>query len=162
MKTRAAVAFEAKKPLEIIELDLEGPKAGEVLVEIKATGICHTDAYTLDGLDSEGIFPSILGHEGAGIVCEVGAGVTSVKPGDHVVLCWAPACGVCAPCREGRAVLCDRVERVTFRNKLPSGAARLRARGQNVAPFLGTACFSDFVIVPDAGTIPVPADVPFE
>ena len=85
MKTRAAVAFEAKKPLEIVELDLEGPKADEVLVEIKATGICHTDAYTLDGFDSEGIFPSILGHEGAGIVREVGAGVTSVKPGDHVI-----------------------------------------------------------------------------
>jgi len=87
MKTRAAVAFEAKKPLEIVEVDLEGPKAGEVLVEIKATGICHTDAYTLDGFDSEGIFPSILGHEGAGIVREVGAGVTSVKVGDHVIRC---------------------------------------------------------------------------
>ena len=92
MKTRAAVAFEAKKPLEIIELDLEGPKAGEVLVEIKATGICHTDAYTLDGFDSEGIFPSILGHEGAGIVREVGPGVTSVKPGDHVIPLYTPEC----------------------------------------------------------------------
>ena len=90
MKTRAAVAFEAKKPLEIVEVDLEGPKAGEVLVEIKATGICHTDAYTLDGFDSEGIFPSILGHEGAGIVREVGAGVLSVKPGDHVIITGNP------------------------------------------------------------------------
>src|SRR5258706_3378895 len=162
MKTRAAVAFEAKKPLEIVELDLEGPKAGEVLVEIKATGICHTDAYTLDGFDSEGIFPSILGHEGAGIVREVGAGVTSVKPGDHVVLCWAPACGECAPCREGRTVLCDRVEKVTFRNKLPSGASRLHARDQDVSPFLGTACFSDFVVVPEGGAIPVDRTVPFD
>ena len=92
MKTRAAVAFEAKKPLEIVELDLEGPKAGEVLVEIMATGICHTDSYTLDGLDSEGIFPSILGHEGAGIVREVGAGVTSVVPGDHVIPLYTPEC----------------------------------------------------------------------
>src|SRR3954463_1998795 len=92
MKTRAAVAFEAKKPLEIVELDLEGPKAGEVLVEIKATGICHTDAYTLDGFDSEGIFPSVLGHEGAGIVREVGAGVSSVKPGDHVIPLYTPEC----------------------------------------------------------------------
>ena len=98
MKTRAAVAFEAKKPLEIVELDLEGPKAGEVLVEIKATGICHTDAYTLDGFDSEGIFPSILGHEGAGIVREVGAGVTSVKPGDHVIPLYTPECRQCKCC----------------------------------------------------------------
>jgi S-(hydroxymethyl)glutathione dehydrogenase/alcohol dehydrogenase len=90
MKTRAAVAFEAKKPLEIVELDLEGPKAGEVLVEIMATGVCHTDAYTLDGLDSEGLFPSVLGHEGAGIVREVGPGVTSVKPGDHVIPLYTP------------------------------------------------------------------------
>ena len=98
MKTRAAVAFEAKKPLEIVEVDLEGPKAGEVLVEIKATGICHTDAYTLDGFDSEGIFPSILGHEGAGIVREVGAGVTSVKPGDHVIPLYTPECRQCKSC----------------------------------------------------------------
>ena len=98
MKTRAAVAFEAKKPLEIVELDLEGPKAGEVLVEIMATGICHTDAYTLDGFDSEGIFPSILGHEGAGVVREVGAGVTSVKPGDHVIPLYTPECRQCKSC----------------------------------------------------------------
>ena len=98
MKTRAAVAFEAKKPLEIVEVDLDGPRAGEVLVEIMATGVCHTDAYTLDGLDSEGIFPSILGHEGAGIVREVGPGVTSVKPGDHVIVCLTFHCGHCQRC----------------------------------------------------------------
>ena len=98
MKTRAAVAFEAKQPLEIVELDLEGPKAGEVLVEIMATGICHTDAYTLDGLDSEGLFPSVLGHEGAGIVREVGAGVTSVAPGDHVIPLYTPECRQCKSC----------------------------------------------------------------
>ncbi len=98
MKTRAAVAFEAKKPLEIVEVDLEGPKAGEVLVEIKATGVCHTDAYTLDGLDSEGLFPSILGHEGAGVVVEVGAGVTSVAVGDHVIPLYTPECRQCKSC----------------------------------------------------------------
>ncbi len=102
MKTRAAVAFEAKKPLEIVEVDLEGPKAGEVLVEIMATGICHTDAYTLDGFDSEGIFPSILGHEGAGVVREVGPGVTSVKPGDHVIPLYTPECRQCKTCLSAR------------------------------------------------------------
>src|SRR6266516_18919 len=109
MKTRAAVAFEAKKPLEIVEVDLEGPKAGEVLVEIKATGICHTDAYTLDGFDSEGIFPSILGHEGAGIVREVGPGVTSVKPGDHVIPLYTPECRQCKSCLSGKTNLCTSI-----------------------------------------------------
>jgi S-(hydroxymethyl)glutathione dehydrogenase/alcohol dehydrogenase len=109
MKTRAAVAFEAKKPLEIVELDLEGPKAGEVLVEIMATGICHTDAYTLDGLDSEGLFPSVLGHEGAGIVREVGAGVTSVKPGDHVIPLYTPECRQCKSCLSGKTNLCTAI-----------------------------------------------------
>ncbi|MDX1292236.1 MAG: alcohol dehydrogenase catalytic domain-containing protein, partial [Hyphomonas sp.] len=109
MKTRAAVAFEAKKPLEIVELDLEGPKAGEVLVEIMATGICHTDAYTLDGLDSEGIFPSVLGHEGAGIVREVGAGVTSVQPGDHVIPLYTPECRQCKSCLSGKTNLCTAI-----------------------------------------------------
>ena len=98
MKTRAAVAFEAKRPLEIVEVDLQGPRAGEVLIEIKATGICHTDAYTLDGLDSEGIFPSILGHEGAGVVVEVGPGVTSVVVGDHVIPLYTPECRQCKSC----------------------------------------------------------------
>src|SRR5579864_8799985 len=109
MKTRAAVAFEAKKPLEIVELDLEGPKAGEVLVEIKATGICHTDAYTLDGFDSEGLFPSILGHEGAGIVREVGVGVTSVKPGDHVIPLYTPECRQCKSCLSQKTNLCTAI-----------------------------------------------------
>jgi len=111
MKTRAAVAFEAKRPLEIVELDLDGPKAGEVLVEIKATGICHTDAYTLDGFDSEGIFPSILGHEGAGIVREVGAGVMSVKPGDHVIPLYTPECRQCKSCLSGRPIFAPRSAR---------------------------------------------------
>src|SRR5206468_3983613 len=106
--------------------------------------------------------PVVLGHEGAGIVREVGPRVASASPGDHVVLCWAPACGECPPCREGRAVLCDRLEKVTYRNKLPSGAARLHARGRDVAPFLGTACFSSFVVVPSDAVVPVSKDVPFD
>jgi S-(hydroxymethyl)glutathione dehydrogenase/alcohol dehydrogenase len=106
--------------------------------------------------------PVALGHEGAGIVREVGPGVTRVAVGDHVVLCWAPPCGDCAPCREGRAVLCDRVEKVTFRNRLPAGQSRLHARDRDVATFLGTACFADFVVVPETGAVPVPRDVPFE
>ena len=109
MKTRAAVAFEAKKPLEIVELDLEGPKEGEVLVEIKATGICHTDAYTLDGLDSEGLFPSILGHEGAGIVRELGAGVKSVTVDDHVIPLYTPECRECKTCLSQKSNLCTAI-----------------------------------------------------
>ncbi|MBV9548498.1 MAG: alcohol dehydrogenase catalytic domain-containing protein, partial [Alphaproteobacteria bacterium] len=109
MKSRAAIAFEAKKPLELVEVDLEGPKAGEVLVEIMATGICHTDAYTLDGFDSEGLFPSILGHEGAGVVREVGAGVTSVKPGDHVIPLYTPECRQCKSCLSGKTNLCTAI-----------------------------------------------------
>ena len=120
-------------------------RPGRRMVEIKAAGVCHSDLHPALGDGRE--TPLVLGHEGAGIVREVGPSVTHLRRGDHVVLCWAPACGVCPPCREGRAVLCDRVEKVSFRNKLPSGAARLHARGQDVAPFLGTPCFPDFVVV---------------
>ena len=109
MKTRAAVAFQAKQPLEVVELDLEGPRAGEVLVEIKATGVCHTDAYTLDGLDSEGLFPSILGHEGAGVVVEVGPGVTSVAVGDHVIPLYTPECRQCKSCLSRKTNLCTAI-----------------------------------------------------
>src|SRR5690554_5461845 len=109
MKTRAAVAFEAGKPLEIVELDLEGPKAGEVLIEIKATGICHTDDFTLSGADPEGLFPAVLGHEGAGVVVEVGAGVTSVAPGDHVIPLYTPECRECYSCRSGKTNLCTAI-----------------------------------------------------
>src|SRR5450756_1169024 len=130
MKTRAAVAFEAKKPLEIIELDLDGPKAGEVLVEIKATGICHTDAYTLDGFDSEGIFPSILGHEGAGIVMEVGEGVTSVKPGDHVIPLYTAECGECLFCKSGKTNLCVSVRATQGKGVMPDGTSRFSYNGQ--------------------------------
>jgi S-(hydroxymethyl)glutathione dehydrogenase/alcohol dehydrogenase len=161
MDIQAAILWEQSTPLSVEAAVLDGPGPGEVLVEMKAAGVCHSDLHPARG-DWPAKTPLALGHEGAGIVREVGAGVTRMRPGDHVVLCWAPACGECAPCREGRAALCDRVEKVSFRNKLPSGAARLHARGQDIAPFLGTACFSDFVVVPEAGAIPVPADVPFD
>ena len=161
MNIQAAILWEQSTPLSVEAAVLDAPGAGEVLVEMKAAGVCHSDLHPARG-DWPAKTPLVLGHEGAGIVREVGAGVTRMRPGDHVVLCWAPACGQCAPCREGRAALCDRVEKVSFRNKLPSGAARIHARGQDVAPFLGTACFSDFVVIPEAGAIPVPADVPFD
>ena len=137
MKTRAAVAFEAKKPLEIVELDLEGPKAGEVLVEIKATGICHTDAYTLDGFDSEGIFPSILGHEGAGIVREVGAGVTSVKPGDHVIPLYTPECRQCKSCLSQKTNLCTAIRATQGKGVMPDGTSRFSYKGKTDLPLHG-------------------------
>src|SRR5258705_12945669 len=133
MQINAAILWEQGKPLSVEKAELEAPRAGEVLVEVKAAGVCHSDLHPARG-DWPAKTPLVLGHEGAGIVREIGPSVTSVKPGDHVVLCWAPACGVCAPCLEGRAVLCDRGEKVTFRNKLPSGASRLHARDQAVAP----------------------------
>ena len=129
MRIDAAVLWEQGRPLSVETAELDGPGAGEVLVEMKAAGVCHSDLHPARG-DWPMKVPVVLGHEGAGIVREVGAGVTSVSPGDHVVLCWAPACGVCPPCRQGRAVLCDRVEKVTFRNNLPSGATHLHARQQ--------------------------------
>jgi S-(hydroxymethyl)glutathione dehydrogenase / alcohol dehydrogenase len=139
MKTRAAVAFEAKTPLEIVEVDLEGPKAGEVLVEIMATGICHTDAYTLDGFDSEGIFPSILGHEGAGIVREVGAGVTSVAPGDHVIPLYTPECRL-----------------------MPDGTSRFSYQGKPIFHYMGCSTFSNFTVLPEIAVAKIRQDAPFK
>jgi S-(hydroxymethyl)glutathione dehydrogenase / alcohol dehydrogenase len=161
MQIAAAILWEQGQPLSVERVDLEGPGPGEVLVEVKAAGVCHSDWHPARG-DWPMKTPVVLGHEGAGIVREVGAGVTALKRDDHVAFCWAPACGECPPCREGRAVLCDRVEKITFRNRLISGASRLRARGQSIAPFLGTACFADAAVVPESGAIKVPADVPFD
>jgi S-(hydroxymethyl)glutathione dehydrogenase/alcohol dehydrogenase len=161
MQIHAAILWEQGQPLSVEPAELDAPGSGEVLVELKAAGVCHSDLHPARG-DWPAKTPLVLGHEGAGIVREVGPSVTTIKPGDHVVLCWAPACGVCPPCLEGRAALCDRVEKVTFRNKLPSGGSRLHARGRDLAPFLGTACFSDLVVVPEAGAIPVAPDIPFD
>ena len=161
MRIQAAVLWEPREPLSVEPAELDAPGPGEVLVEIKAAGVCHSDLHPARG-DWPMKTPVVLGHEGAGIVREVGAGVTKVRLGDHVVLCWAPACGVCAPCREGRFVLCDRAEKTNYRNRLPSGGVRLHARDRDIAPFLGTACFADAVVVAEDGAIPVSRDVPFE
>jgi Zn-dependent alcohol dehydrogenase len=161
MDIRAAILWEAGAPLSIERAELAAPGPGEVLVEIKAAGVCHSDLHAVNG-DWPMRLPLIPGHEGAGVVRETGAGVKRLKPGDRVVLCWAPACGTCPSCVEGRPILCDRVEKTTFRNRMPDGGTRLRARAQEVAPFLGTACFASGVIVPEEGAVAVGDDTPFE
>ena len=162
MKSRAAVAFEAKKPLEIVEVDLEGPKAGEALVEIKATGICHTDAYTLDGFDSEGIFPSILGHEGAGIVREVGAGVTTVKPGDHVIPLYTPECRQCKSCLSRKTNLCTAIRATQGKGLMPDGTSRFSYKGQTLYHYMGCSTFSNFTVLPEIAVAKIREDAPFE
>ncbi|HBM72222.1 MAG TPA: S-(hydroxymethyl)glutathione dehydrogenase, partial [Erythrobacter sp.] len=162
MKTRAAVAFEAKKPLEIVELDLEGPKPGEVLVEIMATGICHTDAYTLDGLDSEGLFPSVLGHEGCGVVREVGAGVTSVKEGDHVIPLYTPECRQCKMCLSGKTNLCSAIRETQGKGLMPDGTTRFSYRGQPIYHYMGCSTFSNFTVLPEIAVAKIREDAPFD
>ena len=162
MKTRAAVAFEAKQPLEIIEIDLEGPKAGEVLVEIMATGICHTDAYTLDGLDSEGKFPCILGHEGAGIVREVGPGVTSVKPGDHVIPLYTPECRQCKSCLSGKTNLCTAIRATQGQGVMPDGTSRFSYKGETIWHYMGCSTFSNFTVLPEIAVAKIREDAPFD
>lgn len=161
MRIQAAILWEQARPLSIEPAELDPPGPGEVLVELRAAGVCHSDLHPARG-DWPMKTPVVLGHEGAGVVREIGPSVTRVAVGDHVVLSWAPACGECPPCREGRAVLCDRVEKVTFRNRLPGGVARLHARGRDVAPFLGTACFADCAVVHETAAIRVPRDVPLD
>jgi S-(hydroxymethyl)glutathione dehydrogenase/alcohol dehydrogenase len=162
MKTRAAVAFEAKKPLEVLEVDLEGPRAGEVLVEIKASGVCHTDAYTLDGLDSEGVFPVILGHEGAGVVLEVGAGVTSVKPGDHVIPLYTPECRQCKSCLSGKTNLCTAIRSTQGKGVMPDGTSRFSYRGQPIFHYMGCSTFSNHTVLPEIAVAKMRADAPFD
>ena len=162
MKTRAAVAFEAKKPLEIVEVDLEGPKEGEVLVEIMATGICHTDAYTLDGFDSEGIFPSILGHEGAGIVREVGPGVTSVKPDDHVIPAYIPECRQCKSCLSRKTNLCTAIRDTQGQGVMPDGTSRFSYKGETIHHYMGCSTFSNFTVLPEIAAAKIRPDAPFD
>ena len=162
MKTRAAVAFEKKRPLEIVEVDLEGPKAGEVLVEIMATGICHTDAYTLDGLDSEGLFPAILGHEGAGIVREIGAGVTSVSPGDHVIPLYTPECRQCKSCLSGKTNLCTAIRQTQGKGLMPDGTTRFSYKGQPIYHYMGCSTFSNFTVLPEISVAKIRKDAPFK
>ena len=162
MKSRAAVAFEAKRPLEIVEVDLEGPRAGEVLVEIMATGICHTDAYTLDGLDSEGLFPSILGHEGAGVVREIGAGVTSVAVGDHVIPLYTPECGTCKTCLSGKSNLCTAIRATQGKGVMPDGTSRFSYKGQMLHHYMGCSTFSNFTVLPEIAVAKIRSDAPFQ
>ncbi len=162
MKTRAAVAFAAKQALEIVELDLDGPRAGEVLVEIMATGICHTDAYTLDGLDSEGLFPSVLGHEGAGIVREIGAGVTSVAVGDHVIPLYTPECRQCKSCLSGKTNLCTAIRATQGRGVMPDGTSRFSYKGTPVFHYMGCSTFSNFTVLPEIAVAKIRPDAPFD
>jgi S-(hydroxymethyl)glutathione dehydrogenase/alcohol dehydrogenase len=162
MKTRAAVAFEAQKPLEIVEVDLEGPKAGEVLVEIKATGLCHTDAYTMSGQDSEGIFPSILGHEGAGVVVEVGPGVTSLKKGDHVIPLYTAECRECDYCLSQKTNLCQKVRATQGKGVMPDGTSRFSYKGQPIYHYMGCSTFSNYTVLPEISLAKVREDAPFE
>jgi S-(hydroxymethyl)glutathione dehydrogenase/alcohol dehydrogenase len=162
MKTRAAVAFAAKTPLEIVEVGLEGPRAGEVLVEIKATGICHTDAYTLEGFDSEGIFPSILGHEGAGVVLEVGPGVTSVKPGDHVIPLYTPECRQCKSCLSRKTNLCTAIRATQGKGLMPDGSSRFTYKGETIFHYMGCSTFSNHTVLPEIAVAKIRADAPFD
>ncbi len=162
MKSRAAVAFEARQPLEIVEVDLEGPKAGEVLVELKATGLCHTDAYTLSGKDSEGLFPVILGHEGAGIVREAGPGVTSVKAGDHVIPLYTPECRQCEMCLSAKTNLCSAIRDTQGRGVMPDGTSRFSYKGQMIHHYMGCSTFSNFTVLPEIAVAKVRADAPFD
>jgi S-(hydroxymethyl)glutathione dehydrogenase/alcohol dehydrogenase len=162
MKTCAAVAFEAKQPLEIVEVDLEGPKTGEVLVEIMATGICHTDAYTLDEFKSEGIFPSILGHEGAGIVREVGPGVTSLKEGDHVTPLYTPECRECKTCTSQKSNLCTSIRTTQGKGLMPDGTSRFSYKGQTIYHYMGCSTFSNYTVLPEIALAKIREDAPFD
>ena len=162
MQTRAAVAHEAGKPLTIETVELAGPEAGEVLVEIKATGICHTDEFTLSGADPEGLFPAILGHEGAGVVMEVGAGVTSVKPGDHVIPLYTPECRQCEYCLSGKTNLCQAIRETQGRGVMPDGTSRFRLGDQPLYHYMGTSTFSNHTVLPEIAVAKVRQDAPFE
>lgn len=162
MKTRAALALKANSPLVIETIDLEGPKAGEVLVEVMATGVCHTDAFTLSGDDPEGLFPSVLGHEGAGIVREVGAGVTSVKPGDHVIPLYTPECRECDYCLHPKTNLCQSIRSTQGKGLMPDGTSRFSMNGKPLYHYMGTSTFSNFTVMPEIAVAKVREDAPFE
>ena len=162
METRAAIAYEAGKPLTIETVTLAGPKAGEVLVEIKATGICHTDEFTLSGADPEGLFPAILGHEGAGVVVEVGAGVTSVKPGDHVIPLYTPECRQCDYCLSGKTNLCQAIRETQGRGVMPDGTSRFSIGRDSVYHYMGTSTFANHTVLPEIAVAKVREDAPFD
>jgi S-(hydroxymethyl)glutathione dehydrogenase/alcohol dehydrogenase len=162
MDVRAAVAVEAGKKLVIETVQLDGPRAGEVLVEIKATGICHTDKYTLSGQDSEGIFPSILGHEGAGVVVDVGPGVTSLRKGDHVIPLYTPECRECEYCLSRKTNLCVKIRATQGKGVMPDGTSRFSLGGKPIAHYMGTSTFANFTVVPEIALAKVREDAPFD
>src|SRR4030081_3274652 len=162
MDVRAAVAFEAGKPLQVETVQLDGPKAGEVLVEIKATGICHTDEFTLSGADPEGLFPTILGHEGAGVVVEVGAGVTSVAAGDHVIPLYAPECRQCPSCLSRKTNLCTAIRATQGKGVMPQGSSRFSLEGKPLHPYMGCSPFANFTVLPEIAVAKIRKDAPFD
>ncbi|MDA8573950.1 S-(hydroxymethyl)glutathione dehydrogenase/class III alcohol dehydrogenase [Alphaproteobacteria bacterium] len=162
MKTRAAVAVEAGKPLEVLEVDLDGPRAGEVLVEIKATGICHTDEFTLSGADPEGIFPSILGHEGAGVVVETGPGISSVSVGDHVIPLYTPECRQCEYCLSGKTNLCQAIRETQGQGLMPDGSSRFSLNGKPLFHYMGCSTFSNYTVLPEIALAKIRPDAPFD
>jgi S-(hydroxymethyl)glutathione dehydrogenase / alcohol dehydrogenase len=161
MKTRAAVAFEKAKPLEIVELDLDGPKEREALIEIKATGICHTDEFTLSGADPEGLFPAILGHEGAGVVVDVGPGVKSLKKGDHVIPLYTPECRECEYCLNPKTNLCQKIRLTQGKGLMPDGTSRFSYKGRMVHHYMGCSTFSNYTVLPEIALAKVRVDAPF-
>jgi S-(hydroxymethyl)glutathione dehydrogenase / alcohol dehydrogenase len=162
VKVRAAVASKAGDPLEITTVDLDGPKAGEVLVEIKATGVCHTDAFTLSGKDPEGLFPAILGHEGAGVVVETGPGVTTLKPGDHVIPLYIPECRNCPACLSGKTNLCIAIRETQGKGLMPDGTSRFSQAGRMIHHYMGTSTFANYTVVPEIALAKVREDAPFD
>ena len=162
MKSRAAVAFAPGKPLEIVEIEVAPPRAGEVLVRIIATGVCHTDAFTLSGDDPEGVFPSVLGHEGGGVVVEVGEGVTTLRPGDHVIPLYTAECGQCKFCRSGKTNLCQAVRATQGKGLMPDGTTRFSYNGQPIFHYMGTSTFSEYTVVPEISLAKIDAAAPLE
>ena len=162
MDVRAAVAFEAGKPLSIETVQLEGPQAGEVLVEVKATGLCHTDAYTLSGADPEGLFPAIMGHEGAGVVVEVGEDVASVAPGDHVIPLYTPECRQCKFCLSGKTNLCGAIRETQGRGLMPDGSSRFSLGGETLFHYMGTSTFANYTVLPEIAVAKIRQDAPFD
>ncbi len=162
MRVKAAVALEAGKPLQIEEVDLEGPKAGEIMVEIKATGICHTDHFTLSGADPEGLFPAVLGHEGAGVVVEVGAGVNSVKAGDHVIPLYTPECRQCEYCLSGKTNLCQAIRVTQGQGLMPDGTSRFSLNGKTLYHYMGTSTFANYTVLPEIAVAKIRSDAPFD
>ena len=162
MQSRAAVAVAAGKPLEITTVDLDGPREGEVLVEIKATGICHTDEFTLSGADPEGAFPAILGHEGAGVVVETGPGVTSVREGDHVIPLYTPECRQCEYCLHPKTNLCQAIRETQGRGVMPDGTSRFSAGGETVLHYMGTSTFLNYTVLPEIAVAKIRPDAPFD